>query len=272
MERAAVFTSEPQAVEVYQAGTWWSGELLGWRHDSSGSCQVWVRVVLAGVEETAWTDLSSLRLPERPLTPASEVAGGALTRKVARGAEYLRGVDSPRRHARTDDLTTTSSLPVVRDLAPAASATPAAPRPGGRRRAPEDADVQTMSSAAVPVPVGRHRAPATGVMPVVPGRHRVADTGVMPVVPGRHRVADTGLFPVVSDENSAAEKPSRRSAADTWSVPAARSPRREEGLGRARDGWGLPSEPPELLTRPMRLSDHVPHARRPRLDGSLSSA
>jgi hypothetical protein len=23
---------------------------------------------------------------------------------------------------------------------------------------------------------------------------------------------------------------------------------------------------PELLTRPMRLSDHVPHARRPRVD------
>ena len=55
--RAAVFTSQPQAVEVYQAGAWWAGELLGWRHDADGSCQVWVRVVLGGVEETAWTDL-----------------------------------------------------------------------------------------------------------------------------------------------------------------------------------------------------------------------
>jgi hypothetical protein len=257
MERAAVFTSEPQAIEVYQAGTWWSGELLGWRHDSTGSCQVWVRVVLAGVEETAWTDLSSLRLPERPLTPASEVAGGALTRKAARGAEYLRGVDSPRRHEHTDDLSSTTSLPVVRDLARAASAGPAAPRPGGRRRAPEDADVQAMSSSAVPVPAGRHRAPGTGMMPAVAGRHRASDTG---------------LFPVVSEDDAVTERPSRRSVADTWSVPTARSARREEGLGRARDGWGSPSEPePELLTRPMRLSDHVPHSRRPRLDGSLSS-
>src|SRR4051795_12946872 len=66
--RAAVFTSQPQAVEVYQAGAWWAGELLGWRHDANGSCQVWVRVVLGGVEETAWTDLASLRLPEGHLT------------------------------------------------------------------------------------------------------------------------------------------------------------------------------------------------------------
>jgi hypothetical protein len=57
--RAAVFTSQPQTVEVYQAGTWWAGELLGWRHDADGSCQVWVRVVLGGVEETAWTDPSA---------------------------------------------------------------------------------------------------------------------------------------------------------------------------------------------------------------------
>src|SRR5215212_7394804 len=70
--RAAVFTSEPQAVEVYQAGTWWAGELLGWRHDADGSCRVWVRVVLGGVEETAWTDLATLRLPERRLAVAAE--------------------------------------------------------------------------------------------------------------------------------------------------------------------------------------------------------
>ena len=46
------------------------GELLGWRHDADGSCQVWVRVVLGGVEETAWTDLATLRLPERHLSVA----------------------------------------------------------------------------------------------------------------------------------------------------------------------------------------------------------
>ena len=72
--RAAVFTSQPQAVEVYQAGAWWAGELLGWRHDANGSCQVWVRVVLGGVEETAWTDLTTLRLPERHLAVAAQPA------------------------------------------------------------------------------------------------------------------------------------------------------------------------------------------------------
>jgi hypothetical protein len=33
-----------------------------------------VRVVLGGVEETAWTDLATLRLPERHLSVASAAA------------------------------------------------------------------------------------------------------------------------------------------------------------------------------------------------------
>jgi hypothetical protein len=40
--------------------------------------------------------------------------------------------------------------------------------------------------------------------------------------------------------------------------------------GSVSGGWSAPSGlESELLTRPMRLSDHAPHARRPRLDGSL---
>jgi hypothetical protein len=245
--RAAVFTNEPQAVEIYQAGTWWSGELLGWRHDSSGACQVWVRVEVAGVEETAWTELSALRLPERRRTVASEFAAAPSPRQAA------RVVQSSRRHAPADDLASTASLPMVRD----GSGT--APRTGGRRRAPEDADIQVVSAASVPVPAGRHRAPATGVIPAVSEA-------------GRHRAADTGLFPAVSGAATPAESSSGPATAENRSIPQARAARAEGVIGRPRSNWSAPADrEPDLLTRPMRLSDHIPHARRPRLDGSLSS-
>ncbi|MFP5369184.1 MAG: hypothetical protein ACLGI3_00305, partial [Actinomycetes bacterium] len=143
--RAAVFTSEPQAVEVYPAGAGWSGELLGGRHAADGSCQVWVRVVLDGVEETAWTDLETLRLPERHLAMAPE--RGAV-RPADRELSVARHPSSRREH-RADAGTSTASLPAVRDLAVVrdANGTPV----GGRRRAPD-----------VPAAVqsgGRRRAP-----------------------------------------------------------------------------------------------------------------
>src|SRR5690242_18272403 len=62
--RAAVFTNQSQDVEVYQDGVWWPGSLLGWRHDTNGSCQVWVRIRIGGSESTVWTELDALRLPD----------------------------------------------------------------------------------------------------------------------------------------------------------------------------------------------------------------
>jgi hypothetical protein len=253
--RAAVFTSEPQAVEVYQAGTWWTGELLGWRHLSDGSCQVQVRVVLAGVEETAWTDLAGLRLPERHLTVAHAIADGPRTEELprpsgSRARAARAGVDG--------DVAATASMPMMRDL----SVVGGAPRPGGRRRAPETGEVSAVPSVVVSQPGGRRRAPETGDTPAVTpaaatpsggrrrapetgemaavvstprpsGRRRAPETGEMSaVVPGRHRTADTGLFPPVTQS----------------------------------------SPEPDLLTRPMRLSDQAPHSRRPRLNGSLTNA
>src|SRR4051812_15494963 len=239
--RAAVFASEPQAVEVYQAGTWWSGELLGWRHDSNGTCQVWVRVEVAGVEETAWTELSALRLPERRLTVASEFAAAPSPWQAAR------------RHAHPDDLASTAGLPMVRDVAGGP------PPAGGRRRAPEEADVQVVSAPSVSVSAGRPRAPATEAIPVV------TETG-------RHRAADTGLFPAASGAVPSAERASGPATVAGRSISRARAVRTEEPIRRPRDSWTAPSDQePDLLTRPLRLSDHIPHARRPRLNGSLSS-
>jgi hypothetical protein len=62
-------------VEVFHAGTWFPGELLGWRFDEAGRCRVRVRCVVGGLRHTAWTDLAHLRLPTAedvpPPTPAA---------------------------------------------------------------------------------------------------------------------------------------------------------------------------------------------------------
>ena len=239
--RAAVFTSQPQAVEVYQAGAWWAGELLGWRHDADGGCQVWVRVVLGGVEETAWTDLSTLRLPERHLS----VAAPASFRGPATQEMSVARHPSGRRARSADGESATASIPRVREL----SVVPDAPAAGGRRTADETAQFAS---------VGRRRAPDTGELPVTGrrrapestespagGRRRAPEGVAAPSAPGaagRHRApgaVDTGLVAAVA--------PAPRSAG--WTEP--------EGLDA------------ELLTRPMRLSDHM-QSRRPRLGGPLS--
>jgi hypothetical protein len=252
--RAAVFTSQPQAVEVYQAGAWWAGELLGWRHDADGSCQVWVRVVLGGVEETAWTDLATLRLPERHLSVAAEPSLPLPLRSPETQEMSVARHPSGRRARSADpDSVATASLPMVRELSvvPDPDAAPVSATSGGRRRAPDEAAAslggrrRAPESSEAPVPGGRRRAPedavAAAAVPASSGRHRA------PADPGRHRTADTGLFPV---------------------VPEARA---KQSTARAREAWTAPEGmEADLLTRPMRLSDHVPHARRPRLGGSLS--
>jgi hypothetical protein len=302
--RAAVFTSKPQAVEVYQAGAWWSGELLGWRHAADGSCQVWVRVVLGGAEETAWTELETLRLPERHLAMAPEPAS---VESAERELSLARHPSS--RHRADVEATVTTSMPMVRDLSVVSDATvppsggrrrapevpvgastggrrrapeePAAESSGGRRRAPETA-VPTGGRRRAPEEPGaapsggRRRAPedttsTTSNPAALLGRHGVAAPVTAAADPGRHRTADTGMLPALSDATATftgPRRPAGPAAARGRSKPPAR-PATPEAGGSA-DGWSAPSGlDAELLTRPMRLSDHVPHSRRPRLDGSL---
>jgi hypothetical protein len=315
--RAAVFTSKPQAVEVYQAGAWWAGELLGWRHSDDGSCQVWVRVALGGVEETAWTGLETLRLPERHLAMAPAPVSGESTE---RELSVSRHPSSRREHRAGPDASATAGLPLVRDLsvvpdggvpssggrrrapevpvavstggrrrAPETAETPAVASTGGRRRAPETAETPAVASTG-----GRRRAPETAETPAVTstggrrrapedvaassgpaallGRHGVPASPGRSSDPGRHRTADTGLLAPVSDATSvlSAARPSAPPAARRTNASA--RPPQPEGTVRSGSagGWTPPSGlEAELLTRPMRLSDHVPHARRPRVDGSL---
>jgi hypothetical protein len=283
--RAAVFTSQPQAIEVYQAGAWWAGELLGWRHDADGSCQVWVRVVLGGVEETAWTDLGTLRLPERHLSVAQSASlRGPATQEMS-VARHPSGRRAPSADA---DGQATAGLPPVRDL----SVVPDLPSAGGRRTADETAQFAS---------VGRRRAPETDRSPAV-GRRRAPDTGESPAVGrrrapegvasapaqsgsagrhrapgdlGRHRTTDTGLFPMVADSPGvSSEDRSQSMSRGSRPAPPVHKPRGDATSdSSARESWTAPAGlEPELLTRPMRLSDHMPHARRPRVDGSVAGA
>ena len=229
--RAAVFTSSPQSVEIFERGAWWPGSMLGWRHDSNGACQAWVRVEFAGVSEDAWVDLALLRLPESPaarsLTLAREPKG------AARGAE----APSAASRAASGDPAQTQHLPLVRDTAtpPAGRRVPPA---GGRRRAPD-----TEEAPAVPAaPLGRHRAPAEL------GRHRAADTGMPTAVPAGN--AATGS---IAD------------AVDRWAPPPPRSELPPAGPV-IRPPVVRPGLDPDMLTRPMRLDEGVGSARRSRRD------
>ena len=244
--RAAAFTSQPQAVEVYQAGAWWSGELLGWRHDDAGACEVRVRVLAGGGAETLWLDLASVRLPEpsAPQPTVSIALGASATPTVATAAVVPAapgGGPGPNAEA-------TAHLTAVGHHTGATVR-----RPGGRRRATEDAGAE--SGPAFPAyerGPGRHRAPAEAADGAA-GRHRAADTGVVPAVAGvRYEpvsAASDATPPTVARAASAARGP---------------LPTRAPSAGR---GWTPPADSDaDLLTRPMRLSDQIPHTRRPRVD------
>jgi hypothetical protein len=213
--------------------------MLGWRHDSTGSCQAWVRVEFAGVSEDAWVDLTLLRLPEsradRHLTLAREPKGAAAVSRADARSETV---------ARPSEVTQTQHLPLVRD-----GGVPAAgrrvPPTGGRRRAPETGEQPAPAAppAALPPsegrPLGRHRAPA----PPDAGRHRAADTGMLGAVP--------------ADPTPVAGR-----AADRWAPPPPRSELPPAGP------VVRPTAPrdSDLLTRPMRLEDGVGSGRRSRRD------
>jgi hypothetical protein len=224
---------------------------------------VWVRVVLGGIEETAWTDLTTLRLPERHLSVAPPVTPRGPATQEMSVARHPSG----RRARSTDaDSGATASMPAMRELSVVPDpGAPAAPI-GGRRRAPE----QTPASTG-----GRRRAPEDAVASAPassaassPGRHRAAGASGDP---GRHRTADTGLLPAVSTAPRSARPEPGATQAPRPARPAQGhgAPRPELAGARSREAWTAPEGmEADLLTRPMRLSDHM-QSRRPRLGGSL---
>ena len=68
----SAFAGEPQPVEIHHRGIWYSGELLGWRHESDGRVVARVRCVVDKLRHSAWKELPELRLPDPARPPRAE--------------------------------------------------------------------------------------------------------------------------------------------------------------------------------------------------------
>jgi hypothetical protein len=113
------FAGPPQPVEIHHRGIWYSGELLGWRHEADGRVVARVRCVVDRLRHSAWKDLADLRLPDPANPPRRAVA--AVTPAAAATPDE---VDATRPHVLLADLHTRPRkpehvrTPPPRDIAP----------------------------------------------------------------------------------------------------------------------------------------------------------
>jgi hypothetical protein len=106
-----MFAGSPQPVEIYHRGIWYSGELIGWRHEGNGRVGARVRCVVDGLRHSTWKDLSDLRLPD-PRNPPRRERFPAVVR---RAVPVVPDEDETRPHV---------LLPGVRPAKPAHAVTP----------------------------------------------------------------------------------------------------------------------------------------------------
>jgi hypothetical protein len=188
----------------------------------------------------------SRRPPGRISRPCASVATPAPFRGPATQEMSVARHPSGRRARSVDSEAATGSLPKVPEL----SVVPGSPSAGGRRTADETAQFAS---------VGRRRAPDTGELPVT-GRRR-APEATHGSTGGRRRAPEGAV--AATPAPGAAGRHRAPGAVDTGRAPV--------GVPASRTvGWTEPEGlEAELLTRPMRLSDHM-QSRRPRLGGSLT--
>ena len=67
-----MFAGSPQPVEIHHRGIWYSGELIGWRHEGNGRVAARVRCTVDGLRHSTWKDLTDLRLPDPGNPPRRE--------------------------------------------------------------------------------------------------------------------------------------------------------------------------------------------------------
>jgi hypothetical protein len=116
VEATSAFAGDPQPVEVFHRGVWYSGELLGWRHDEQGRCRARVRCRVNGLRHSAWVDLADLRLPG---TAATDDEPAPVAGPRARPPVPPRGpVRTPAGAAGLDDETQPHVLLPVRRARP----------------------------------------------------------------------------------------------------------------------------------------------------------
>jgi hypothetical protein len=93
------FAGRPQPVEIHHVGIWYSGELLGWRHEADGTVSARVRCVVDGLRHSTWKPLAELRLPDPQRPPRKEGRAAALGRPVPLDAALDEFDDRTRPHA-----------------------------------------------------------------------------------------------------------------------------------------------------------------------------
>jgi hypothetical protein len=82
VDEASMFAGQPQPVEIHHMGIWYSGELIGWRHENSGRVAARVRCRVDGLRHSTWKDLADLRLPDPQHPPRSEPFPAVVRRPV----------------------------------------------------------------------------------------------------------------------------------------------------------------------------------------------
>jgi hypothetical protein len=129
------FAGPPQPVEIHHAGIWYSGELLGWRHEERGVVAR-VRCRVDGLRHTTWKDLSDLRLPDPRHPPRKEALAAALGRPAPTEPDVD---DRTRPHVLRAGASARPPKPVHAVTPPAPRGTPVSPspvRPAKRRTDP----------------------------------------------------------------------------------------------------------------------------------------
>jgi hypothetical protein len=109
-----MFAGQPQPVEIHHRGIWYSGELIGWRHESGGRVSARVRCRIDKLRHSAWVDLDRLRLPDPKHPPRKEPYPAALPRAAAEPDDP----DGTRPHTMLAGLTTRAPKPAHVTLPP----------------------------------------------------------------------------------------------------------------------------------------------------------
>jgi hypothetical protein len=126
---------EPQPVEIHHRGIWYSGELIGWRHESDGRVAARVRCRVDGLRHSTWKDLADLRLPDPQHPPRAERFPAVVRRPVPLTPEHED--DATRPHALLAAMRSSRPTKPNHALVPP----PAAP-PGRRALPPPDYPVE----------------------------------------------------------------------------------------------------------------------------------